>query len=152
MVAIGTPSIEMNIATMAATTFIIRVRKIIRFSLSSFLLPMPRYRSLITIVDMQSKLESAEDMVAQIIAAEISPTMAPGANSLVTAIIALLPFSARPGIWFFIARAARPSSVGNMDIAAMRMADSQEALRAVFSSFAVSKRDTISGPARNVQK
>ena len=37
-------------------------------------------------------------------------------------------------------------------MAAMRTADRKDALRAVFSSLAVSKRETISGPARKVQK
>ena len=39
-----------------------------------------------------------------------------------------------------------------MDMAAMRMAESQEAFCAVRSSLAVSNRETISGPARKVQK
>ena len=110
------------------------------------------YRSFITMVDMHSRLESAEDMVAQMMAAETSPTMTPGAWALVTAIMALLPSAARPGMVSWTARAARPSRVGKMDMAAMRMAESQEAFCAVRSSLAVSNRETISGPARKVQK
>ena len=49
------------------------------------------------IVDMQSRLESADDIVAQIIAAETIPVTIPGANCVATAIIALLPFAARFG-------------------------------------------------------
>ena len=100
-------------------------------------------------VDIHRRLESAEDMVAQMIAAEIIPTINAGACAVVTAIIAFLPPSARSGM---VASAARPSRVGKMDIAAIRIAESQDACRAVFSSLAVSKRDTISGPARKVQK
>ena len=39
-----------------------------------------------------------------------------------------------------------------MDMAAMRIAETNAAFLAVFSSLAVSKRETISGPARKVQK
>ena len=38
-------------------------------------------------VDIHNRLESAEDMVAQMIAAEMMPTMAPGAWAEVTAIM-----------------------------------------------------------------
>ena len=41
-------------------------------------------------VDMHSRLESAEDMVAQIMAAEISPTTISGAWTLATAIMAFV--------------------------------------------------------------
>ena len=103
-------------------------------------------------VDIQRRLESAEDMVAQMMAAEMRPTMMAGAWAEVTAIMALEPFSARLGMVSFTASAVRPSRVGNTDMAAMSTAESREALRAVFSSLAVSKRETISGPARKVQK
>ena len=48
-------------------------------SVSFFLPPRPVYRSLMIMVDMHSRLESAEDMVAQIMAAEIRPVTTPGA-------------------------------------------------------------------------
>ena len=66
--------------------------------------------------------------------------------------MALEPFSARAGSWSFRAKAARPRSVGKMDMAAIRMAQRKDARTAVFSSLQVSKRETISGPQRKVQK
>ena len=39
-----------------------------------------------------------------------------------------------------------------MDMAAIRMAQRKDARTAVFSSLQVSKRETISGPQRKVQK
>ena len=70
----------------------------------------------------------------------------------VTAIMALEPFAAKAGRESFTARAARPRMVGKMDIAAIRTPESKEARWAVFSSLAVEKRETISGPDRKVQK
>ena len=105
-----------------------------------------------TIVDMQRRLESAEDIVAQMMAAETMPVTAAGAYALVTAIMALEPFSASVGMASFMESAARPSSVGKIAMAAIRTAETSEARWAVFSSFADSKRETISGPERKVQK
>ena len=102
------------------------------------------------IVDIQRRLESAEDIVAEMIAAETTPVMIVGAKCSVTDIIAVAPVIS--GITSFIARAARPRSVGKIDIAAIRTPERRDALNAVFSSFALSKRLIISGPERNVQK
>ena len=148
MVTIGTPAMEMIMAITADTTLHALVYVITCLSLS-FFPPYFRYRSFMIMVDIHRRLESAEDMVAQMIAAEMIPTITPGACAVVTAIMALAPPSARSGM---VASAARPSRVGKMDIAAMRTAESHAACFAVFSSLAVSKRDTISGPARKVQK
>ena len=106
--------------------------------------------SFIAMVDIHSRLESADDIVAEMIAAETRPVMKVGANLLVTAIIAVEPET--PGRASLTARAARPRRVGNIAIAAMRTPESREALKAVFSSLADSKRLIISGPDRKVQK
>ena len=84
--------------------------------------------------------------------AETMPVTAAGAYALVTAIMALEPFSASVGMASFMESAARPSSVGKIAMAAIRTAETSEARWAVFSSFADSKRETISGPERKVQK
>ena len=145
IVTIEIPAMDITIATSAAMTLHVRVYLMICFSVSFFFPPNFRYRSFITIVDIHSRFESAEDIVAQMMAAEIRPTITPGACTLATAIMALLPSSARFGSVSFTARAARPISVGKKDMAAMSTAESSAACFAVFSSFAVSKRDTISG-------
>ena len=78
------------------------------------------------IVDMQSRLESALDIVALMIAAETIPVMIVGAYACVTAIIAE-PDAGLP-IDSFTERAARPNSVGNTAIAAIKTAERRLAL------------------------
>ena len=73
-----------------------------------------------------------------------------GAYALVTAIIAVLPATSPSES--FSARAVRPSSVGKIAMTAISTPLKSDALRAVASSLALSKRLTISGPERNVQK
>ena len=73
-----------------------------------------------------------------------------GAKWFVTLIIEVAPVI--PGTMSLTASAHSPSSVGNTAMAAIRTPDSRDALIAVFSSFALSKRLIISGPERNVQK
>ncbi len=101
-------------------------------------------------VDMHSRLLSALLIVALMMAADTNPVMRPGAYLLVTAIIAVLP--ATPGSSSFSAKAASPSKVGKTAISAMSTPESRDAFMAVFSSLALSKRLTISGPERKVQK
>ena len=106
--------------------------------------------SFMNIVDMHSRFESALDIVAEMIAADTRPVMMVGAKWFVTLIIEVAPVI--PGTMSLTASAHSPSSVGNTAMAAISTPDSRDALIAVFSSFALSKRLIISGPERNVQK
>ena len=101
---------------------------------------------------MHSRFESAEDIVAAMIDADTIPVITAGAWWFVTAIIAVFALSGVSPSSSFIARAASPRMVGKIAIAAIKMADRKEAPTAVFSSLQLSKRLTISGPDRKVQK
>ena len=151
MMTMFTPKSDISIATTQNTTLQKRVQNIVCWSVKAFALSLNFSRiSFMNIVDMHRRFESALLIVADMIAADTIPVITVGAKCSVTLIMAVAPV--RPGIASCIAYAARPRRVGKTAMAAMRTPERSDALNAVFSSFALSKRLIISGPERNVQK